>query len=83
MFTTNIKSSGVIKVDEGDFQPLTIPQMFHDTVSNNRNNLCISWKSTNDANLYHNLSNIGPRKIYHMEWIDLVDSSTDENHQSF
>ena len=49
MFTTNIKS-GNIKVD-GDFQPFTIPSMFHETVSKNMNNLYLSPKSTNDANL--------------------------------
>jgi len=79
MFTTNIKSSGVIKVEEGDFQPITIPQMFHDTVSNNRNNLCISWKSTNDANLYHTLSS----SVDNSRWVSMTYSQTEQEIYKF
>jgi long-chain-fatty-acid--CoA ligase ACSBG len=79
MFTTNIKNSGVIKVEEGDFQPITIPQMFHDTVSNNRNNLCISWKSTNDANLYHTLSS----SVDNSRWVSMTYSQTEQEIYKF
>ena len=79
MFTTNIKSSGVIKVDEGDFEPITIPEMFHNTVSNNKNNLCISWKATNDANLYHNLSS----SVDNSRWVSMTYSQTEEEIYKF
>ena len=79
MFTTNIKSKGVIKVEEGDFEPITVPQLFHDTVSKNRNNLCISWKSTNDANLYHNLSN----SVDNSRWVSMTYSQTEEEIYKF
>jgi long-chain-fatty-acid--CoA ligase ACSBG len=79
MFTTNIKSKGVIKVEEGDFEPMTVPEMFHDTVSRNRNNLCISWKSTNDANLYHNLSN----SVDNSRWVSMTYSQTEEEIYKF
>lgn len=79
MFTTNIKSNGVIKVDDGDFEPITIPEMFHNTVSNNKNNLCISWKATNDANLYHNLSS----SVDNSRWVSMTYSQTEEEIYKF
>jgi long-chain-fatty-acid--CoA ligase ACSBG len=79
MFTTDIKSKRDIKVDDGDFQPITVPEMFHKTVSNNKNNICISWKSTNDANLYHNLSN----SVNNSKWVSMTYSQTEEEIYKF
>ena len=68
MFVTSIHSTRKIEVNDGDFKPVTIPQMFHETASNNANNLCISWKSTNESDMYHNLSN----SVINSKWMSMT-----------
>lgn len=73
MYVTSIHNKREIEVSEDDFQPMTIPQMFHETVSRNPNNLCISWKSTNESDIYHNLSS----SAYNSKWMSMTYSQTE------
>ena len=54
MFTTNIHEKKDILIEEGDLLPLTIPDMFHSTVSRNSYNNCIAWKTSGDSISYSN-----------------------------
>ena len=73
MYVTSIHSKREIEVSDDDFQPMTIPQMFHETVSRNPNNLCISWKSTNESDMYHNLSS----SVFNSKWMSMTYSQTE------
>ena len=68
MYVTGIKNHRDIEVENGDFDPISIPELFHNTVSKNRNNICISWKSTNESDSYHNISN----SVENSKWVSMT-----------
>ena len=75
MYTTNINSEKKIQVNVGDYEPITIPQMFHDTVKNNKDNICISWKSKSQTDCsYNNLS----KNANDGYWINMTYSQTEK-----
>lgn len=56
MYTTNIHSRKPIKVEKNDYEPITLPNMFHNTVSKNKNNTCLAWKTPIGKQSYHDIS---------------------------
>jgi len=79
MYTTDINKKREIIIDENDFLPITIPDMFHSTVSKNARNTCIAWKTSGDSNSYNNLS----KKAENSTWRYLTYKETEEQIYKF
>ena len=57
MWTTNINEQMTISYNKSnDFEPITVPKMFHNTVLNNKDKICMAWKENTSFNTYHNLA---------------------------
>jgi len=65
MWTTDINERMPIAYNNAhDFEPITVPKMFHNTVLNNKDKICMAWKENVSINSYHNLSKSANNSIW-------------------